>query len=339
MAGPIRFCVVCGDRIAGQGKLYCSHACHSETRRLRTERTCERPGCDRTFTPSASLVRRGYGRFCSRSCAKQGPERALVCAQCGETRVLRPGDQARQFCSNRCSGLAKRTRVTVACERCGGSFAAIPSVRALGFARFCSRECARPSATARLCARAGCGATVTATARLRAKGRGKYCSRRCYELAKRKPRHRIECARPGCRKHLEVLASESARRYCSRRCWTLASAPREFRCQVCHRQRSAPAWRNAQFCSRACYYAARRGQKLPRDPELSERDQRILALHTEGLKAPVILARLASERDEWGYYSPAMVRQVISRARKGAHECSVTLLGQGRPVARSAART
>lgn len=48
------------------------------------------------------------------------------------------------------------------------------------------------------------------------------------------------------------------------------------------------------------------------------RNRRILDLRADGLKAPAILERLATENREWGCYSVATIRQVISRELRPA---------------------
>lgn len=69
-----RYCVTCGTRIAGVGKLYCSQKCrganfageNNPASKPKVERTCEI--CDTHFFVVPAVAAYGQGRFCSRRC-------------------------------------------------------------------------------------------------------------------------------------------------------------------------------------------------------------------------------------------------------------------------------
>ena len=69
-----KFCVVCGAKITGAGKLFCSQECryalwvgeNSPTSKPKVERTCET--CGSHFLVVPAIAGYGQGRFCSRRC-------------------------------------------------------------------------------------------------------------------------------------------------------------------------------------------------------------------------------------------------------------------------------
>lgn len=104
--------------------------------------------CGAAFTRKPHEVRRGEGKFCSRSCvvvAKRGETTVdCFCLQCGITFATRPAYVSRgdgRFCSPHCRDAARRRRTTLTCERCGAPFQVRQSRAARGTARYCSKVC------------------------------------------------------------------------------------------------------------------------------------------------------------------------------------------------------
>jgi hypothetical protein len=182
---------------------------------------------------------------------------ALVrtCAAC--TAPLRR--EQRRFCSNRCSGAARRTAVERSCAQCGATFPVQPYLLAQGFGRYCSKTCygaaqrvpGRPAQ--QRCEQCG---DLYLTLRRPAAQTSRFCSRRCMGLAKRKPPQRFACAHCGLACEVRAQGQES-RRFCSRECWAASrrrSAPRS--CATCGAPfevgRSRIAQGLGRYCSRSC---------------------------------------------------------------------------------------
>jgi hypothetical protein len=144
-------------------------------------------------------------------------------------------------------------------------------------------------------------------------GYGKYCSRAHWREAQAAKRVPLTCVRAGCRRRFTVPPSQHWRKHCSRRCVQLAHAPVHFRCQHCHAEKTAPAWRNKRFCDKACAQQAR--GPYTRRPTLVARNARILELDAQRWRAKEIRRQLVAEHAEW-QMQIAMIYQVISRARR-----------------------
>lgn len=161
----------------------------------RLTRQCEI--CSKDFLARKRDVDAGKAKFCSKACwvAHKRTSNALVlrtCATCGKEFQLyqSQANASRRFCSNECSGLFQRSRVTCECKHCGSDFETIPS-KANGKkrAKFCSRECSSkgqkhnqgPPPKRVVCQ--ACGKVFIETL-----GRErKYCSNKCCTDSLRKP--------------------------------------------------------------------------------------------------------------------------------------------------------
>lgn len=111
-----RICVICGKEFSlypsqikqGGGK-YCSHKCHSETRKLELNRACI--VCGKTFHAKPYTIKRGSGKYCSKACQYNGQTTALklVCKACGKE-FVRSRSQIRKrkghYCSPECRNKA-----------------------------------------------------------------------------------------------------------------------------------------------------------------------------------------------------------------------------------------
>jgi hypothetical protein len=287
-------------------KRYCSLSCSAAARRLRQPRVC--PVCQTVFAPAAAHVRAGQGQYCSSRCygtARWGPRQLWRCRGCGRQEERKPSSAARPYCNRACYFAARgwRQRADHACPTCG-------TVRQVTPAALAQR-------------------------------RERFCRRACYIAWRRKPRTTRACAQ--CRKSMALLPCQWRRRFCSRPCWLKAHTPRRFRCHVCRQRFTAEAWREPQFCSRECAAQGRRGRHYQRAAELVARDQRIVALRADGLKAPQIRTRLQAEGCAWANgekrATEAAIRQVLSRTRRPPPEQFVTLPTEGRRVAQNTRRT
>lgn len=328
-----RPCMRCGTPFRTAGRRpdarFCTRACADQAKRLAVaERSCARPGCDRSFVLGPRNPRQ---RYCSTACSGQARAQQVerTCPGCRErfwvaARRLAAGRG--EFCSSRCYGAVRwGPRQLWTCRGCGVQAERSPTRAARPY---CSQRCYfghRGQATARRCAT--CQAPIRVAPSVLARGLGKFCSRACYLDSRRRPRVTRECEH--CRQAFAVVPSQQRRRFCRRQCWQAATAPRRLQCRACRGPLPRRLWAGRHFCSRAC---ANRGRHRERPQELSARDRRILALHAEGLRAPAILQRLGSEQEAWGWYTPAAVRQVISRARRGGDERTVTLPKSARRV-------
>lgn len=104
--------------------------------------TCET--CSATFTRPPSIVAKGKGRFCSRSCAPQFQRARAnrVCEVCGTVFEIKLGkltDKTGRFCSARCRDKGIKTIEIRTCEVCGKRFEF--QVSRGGKGRFCSYAC------------------------------------------------------------------------------------------------------------------------------------------------------------------------------------------------------
>jgi hypothetical protein len=84
--------------------IFCSRACAFPGL---VERTCEQ--CGAQFTTKPSRIAKGFGRFCSRECARADHRVELTCRQCGALFTARAAEaNQRLFCGQGCAVMASR---------------------------------------------------------------------------------------------------------------------------------------------------------------------------------------------------------------------------------------
>lgn len=109
-----------------------------------------------------------------------------ICEQCGKEFQRRPIDIAKgggHYCSNKCTGIARRKTVECVCKTCNKTFEVIPSNAQRG-AKFCSYECYHLSMHNQIeCTCKYCGRTFMTPPSKSNKQRGFYCSRKCHSAA------------------------------------------------------------------------------------------------------------------------------------------------------------
>lgn len=120
------------------------------------ERICARPECGNVFRPSPALIRKGFGKYCSRECDHEAhrihpraEERVCARPDC-QNRFIPDGFNVAagwgKYCSSRCSALStsahqkKKGRV-VACRKCGKEEWRYDCQLTNEHGEFCSREC------------------------------------------------------------------------------------------------------------------------------------------------------------------------------------------------------
>lgn len=118
--------IIRGNRSQVEKRLYCSSACRWGVAGGRSEvTTCQRIGCDKTRRWPYALLKRGFGKFCSRACYRQSKLEARPWLICQRKACLKKPFQVapsagskRRFCSWRCQVLARAPK-TFRCPACG----------------------------------------------------------------------------------------------------------------------------------------------------------------------------------------------------------------------------
>lgn len=122
---------------------YCSLPCYHSSTKIRSEKQCLI--CKKTFTPSPTQVRHGFGIYCSRKCQNKVNRDNLiskVCQQCGKTVKRSPAVAIHTiFCSKKCHDLAMSDFETHSCAQCAKEFQIPTWETKKGKGKFCSREC------------------------------------------------------------------------------------------------------------------------------------------------------------------------------------------------------
>jgi 5-methylcytosine-specific restriction endonuclease McrA len=195
-----RTCEQCGQpftvlqarlkKAEGNGR-FCSMACYTAQRRASVERQCEE--CGASFTVRADTRRAEKQRFCSLPCARTNRGRTkvtLTCPQCGGTFKEAPSRSDRVYCSWECKSASQMNHETRYCANCGEGFAVTPSKIASGLGRFCCRACyLQANAPVRLtCATCGKPFTVPPSMTKR-KYPAKFCSVACFGRGQRRANH------------------------------------------------------------------------------------------------------------------------------------------------------
>lgn len=101
--------------------------------------------CKKTFIPSPTQVRHGFGIYCRRTCQNKVNRDHLVtkiCQQCGKAVKRSPAVAVHTiYCSKKCHDLGMSEFVTKKCANCHQEFTIPNSVINTGRGKFCSREC------------------------------------------------------------------------------------------------------------------------------------------------------------------------------------------------------
>lgn len=100
------------------------------------DRICAR--CGKHFKTDMCKVNRGWGVYCSKSCARGNPRVEIICKTCG-TKFI--NYKNRIYCSKKCEGIDKRKRIDRICKNCGITFKCSPGSIARGEGIFCSNKC------------------------------------------------------------------------------------------------------------------------------------------------------------------------------------------------------
>jgi hypothetical protein len=260
-------CRQCGQVLKPSQRLYCSHRCMGDALRRGSPISCVQ--CGRSFYAAPAHVADGR-RYCSRACSdaaklKHDRPRHVPCLVCGEATKEHGGAHQPKYCSRRCvaearrRASAERQRVLI-CAQCGGR-RPLPLRSRL---RYCSARCAslaRRRSETRVCAAPGCETTLSVQPHQRAVGRRRYCSRACSDRGRRRGNMR-PCVRCGRMFYLQGIHIKRNRQYCSRACWRGDGGRRSVQCQHCglgiERWACQLEMGRGKFCSRECYYQARR---------------------------------------------------------------------------------
>lgn len=252
-------CENCGNTFScypSQRRRFCSMSCRTDHRRQAggwQQRACMH--CAETFDIAGGRLAEGGGAYCSDAC--RVADKALpteTCPTCGSEYTSRHHSG---FCSKRCAGQARQTRVERTCKTCSAQFTETPSRIAQGKGTYCSKACAFPGPLSRICEK--CSRAFTASRSEVAKGWGRFCSNEC-----RRTRTATVCRT--CGVPMEVVPSRVADeggKYCSVECRGLARRNRVRReCAICgtafERPRSTVERSAAIYCSRDCLTIARR---------------------------------------------------------------------------------
>ena len=122
---------------------YCSLSCYRNSTRLKSEKQCLI--CKKSFTPSPTQVRHGFGIYCSRKCQNKVNRDNLVlkvCKQCGKEVKRSPAVAVHTvYCSKKCHDLAMSDFETRSCAQCHKEFQIPTWETKKGKGKFCSREC------------------------------------------------------------------------------------------------------------------------------------------------------------------------------------------------------
>jgi len=112
--------------------------------------------CGKEFKTLPSIIKKGYGKFCSRECSNKGLTKNKInkkCQNCKKEFKIYPSSAKRgegKFCSHKCywkfykgknHPLWKGEKVKQICRNCGKEFMVYPRFIKRGLGRFCSCNC------------------------------------------------------------------------------------------------------------------------------------------------------------------------------------------------------
>lgn len=147
-------------------------------------------------------------------------DNSTTCLQCGIAMSRTPYDIKKginKYCSKKCSGIARRSRIDKQCQHCGKPFTTHPCRIKDGEGKYCSKKCYGEAKQYSVeCKCIVCGELFKQYPSGVKDGKGKYCSKDCSTRA-----HRAEYTCQHCRKEFTLTASRSkdgSRKYCSRHC-------------------------------------------------------------------------------------------------------------------------
>lgn len=102
--------------------------------------------CNTEFYVKPSQLKRGHGKYCSRTCSYLSQQNRVdcVCNQCGklfQESVSKMKEGKGKYCSKFCYGNSKQNQVECICKQCGGLFTVIPAYIKRGGGKYCSQIC------------------------------------------------------------------------------------------------------------------------------------------------------------------------------------------------------
>lgn len=129
--------------------------------------------CGRLFIATNAQIQKGFGKFCSRQCRKDGENR--TCQTCGKSfyvpaHIVALGKG--KYCSREC----KPKAALMTCQTCGKEFRVSHHVVAKGGGKYCSKSCNKRKMTS--CKT--CGKEFYCPPSRKRNGWGIFCSRSCY---------------------------------------------------------------------------------------------------------------------------------------------------------------
>jgi hypothetical protein len=177
--------------------------------------------CEKPFDAYACHVNVGRAKFCSVGCKNEhhhttGSE-IRVCRGCGESFSVTKSS-LNQYCSSKCAGIQRRTKINTNCLNCGVTFSVFPAKVA--------------------------------------EDKGKCCSRKCWDTYKKKTQVVKKCKE--CGNDFSLYPSRAKAQFCSNDCkrlWTHKHSVYEItkNCEYCGNGfKPTPKRRNSRFCSKEC---------------------------------------------------------------------------------------
>ena len=187
-------------------------------------------------------------------------EKITECLQCNQKLDTLHDNQ--KFCSTKCSGLYKRTRLSKKCQYCGELF---ECTKSQSTKKYCTRACyfavKQKNSITKKCNE--CGELIHC---MESKSTKKYCTRACYVAAKSKNNIIKKCRHCG---HDFPSSKKSKHVFCSRKCWdehpryksphNTTRVPKP--CKQCG-ELMFRRQKDSKFCSKECQYESRRIPKI-----------------------------------------------------------------------------
>jgi len=127
----------------GRGK-FCSKKCLNEWKKTKSIKI-KCPYCGKEFITSKKYRRKFCSQFCYLEYKKEHPKKIKkicpVCKNIFYEYAYNIEKRGQKFCSNKCSGIARTTKVGKSCIICGKSFKVKLSEAKNGYGIYCSRKC------------------------------------------------------------------------------------------------------------------------------------------------------------------------------------------------------
>ena len=122
---------------------YCSRKCYWDATRKKKERICI--VCGEKFKPLDCLVRKGFGKYCSKKCqfsVYDSKRMKLACPKCKKEFWVSPSTASRRkFCTKKCKDDYERDYVKKLCRNCHKYFLLPRWELEKGKGSFCCRKC------------------------------------------------------------------------------------------------------------------------------------------------------------------------------------------------------